>query len=43
MNADAVINRLAHITHSSKKQVLEVLKIMSSMPEVQNELKNSKK
>ena len=38
MNQDAVINRLAHITGASRKQVLNTLKKMSSIPEVRKEL-----
>lgn len=38
MNQDAVINRLAHITGASRKQVLDILKKMSSIPEVRKEL-----
>ena len=38
MNNDALINHLAKITGSSRKQVLDVLKQMSTIPEVRNEL-----
>jgi hypothetical protein len=38
MNNDVVINRLAHITGCSRKQVLDALKKMSNMPEVKKEL-----
>lgn len=38
MNNDAVINRLAHITGKSRKEVLDVLKQMSSIPEVRKAL-----
>lgn len=40
MNQDAIINQLAHITGSSRKQVIETLKKMSGMPEVKRYLKN---
>lgn len=43
MNNDALINHLAHITGSSRKQVIDVLKKMSSMPEVRMELDKRKK
>ena len=42
MNADAIINHLAHITGCSRKQVLDVLKKMSDIPEVKNELSKIK-
>lgn len=42
MNNDAIINRLANITGCSRKQVLDVLKKMSSMPEVKKELNKMK-
>lgn len=42
MNNDAFINHLAHITGCSRKQVLDVLKKMSSMPEVKKELDKMK-
>ena len=38
MNQDAIINRLAHITGCSRKQVIDTLKKMSSIPEVRREL-----
>lgn len=41
MNQDAFINKLAHITGGTRKQVLNVLKTMSQMPEVRNKLKKS--
>lgn len=41
MNHDAIINRLAHITGCSRKQVIDTLKKMSSMPEVRKELEKS--
>lgn len=39
MSQDAIINRLAHISGKSRKEVIEVLKMMSAMPEVKKELK----
>ena len=39
MNQDAIINRLAHISGKSRKEVIEVLKMMSAMSEVKKELK----
>ena len=38
MNQDAMINRLAHITGTSRKQVIEALNTMKSIPEVRNYL-----
>ena len=38
MNQDAIINRLAHITGTSRKQVIDTLKRMSNIPEVRKEL-----
>ena len=38
MNNDAVINHLAKITGCSRKQVIDTLKQMSSIPEVRKEL-----
>ena len=35
---DAVINQLAHITGASRKQVIEALNTMKSIPEVSNYL-----
>ena len=40
MNQDSIINQLAHITGSSRKQVIEALKKMSGMSEVRKYLKN---
>ena len=42
MNNDAIINRLANITGCSRKQVLNVLKKMSNIPEVKKELNKMK-
>ena len=36
MNQDTIINRLAHITGASRKQVMEALNTMKSIPEVRN-------
>ena len=38
MNQDAVINQLAHITGASRKQVIDALQKMRSIPEVRNYL-----
>ena len=43
MNNDAVINQLAHITGASRKQVIEALNKMKSMPEVRRELERQQK
>lgn len=43
MNQDQAINRLAQISGKSRKEVIEVLRRMSVMPEVQKELKKSRK
>lgn len=43
MNQDQVINKLAQISGKSRKEVMEVLKRMSVMPEVQKELRKSRK
>ena len=40
---DAVINQLAHITGASRKQVIEALGKMQSIPEVRKELERRKK
>ena len=41
MNQDAVINQLAHITGASRKQVIDALNKMKSIPEVRNYLDRS--
>lgn len=41
MNQDTFINKLAYITGSTRKQVLDTLKAMSQMPEVRNKLKKN--
>ena len=38
MNQNAIINRLAKITGCTRKQVIDTLKKMSSIPEVRREL-----
>ena len=38
MNQDTIINRLAHITGASRKQIIDALKQMSSILEVRKEL-----
>ena len=43
MNQDAVINQLAHITGASRKQVIEALNRMKSIPEVRRELDRMKR
>ena len=42
MNQDIVINHLAHITGKSRKQVIGILKAMSSMPGVQKVIRRKK-
>lgn len=43
MKQDAFINQLAKISGCSRKKVIETLKMMSGMPEVQEEIKNNKR
>lgn len=43
MNNDAVVNHLAKITGASRKQVLDALKQMNSIPEVRNYLDRNRK
>lgn len=43
MNQDVVINQLAHITGASRKQVIEALNKMKSIPEVRRELDRMKR
>lgn len=40
---DAVINQLANVTGASRKQVIDALKKMQSIPEVRKELERRKK
>jgi hypothetical protein len=40
-NKDSFINYLAKVSGGSRKQVLDVLKRMSQMPEVQKEIKRN--
>lgn len=42
MNQDALINTLARISGGSRKQVLDALKTMSQMPEVQKLIKENR-
>ena len=42
MNKDAIINRLAQIIGASRKQVIEALNKMKSMPEVRKELERKR-
>ena len=42
MNQDAVINRLAYLTGASRKQVIDALNKMKSIPEVRRELDKRK-
>lgn len=39
MNQDKLINQLAKISGGSRKQVIETLKKMSQMPDVQKEIR----
>ena len=43
MNQDVVINQLAHITGASRKQVIEALNKMKTIPEVRRELDRIKR
>ena len=43
MNNDAVINHLAKITGASRKQVIDALKQMGTIPEVRRELDRRRK
>ena len=42
MNQDMIINRLAHISGKSRKEVIQALRAMSSMPEVQKAIRSKK-
>ena len=42
MNLDAVINQLAHITGASRREVIQALGKLSSIPEVRKYLDNKK-
>lgn len=42
MNQDQFINKMAHLSGKSRKEIIDVLKQMSAMPEVQKELKRIK-
>lgn len=41
MNQDQFINKMAQISGKSRKEVIAVLKKMSQMPEVQEEIKKN--
>ena len=43
MNLNEVINQLAHITGASRKQVIEALGKLNSVPEVRKELERRKR
>lgn len=43
MNMDGVINRLAYLTGASRKQVIDALNKLQSIPEVRKELDKRKK
>lgn len=43
MSLDAVINQLANVTGASRKQVIDALKKMQSIPEVRRELERQQK
>jgi hypothetical protein len=42
MKQDAVINQLAHITGASRKQVIDALNKLKSIPEVRRELEKKR-
>lgn len=42
MNNDAVINHLAHITGASRKEVIDALKQLQTIPEVRKHLDSLK-
>lgn len=43
MNQDMMINQLAHITGKSRKDVIDVLRQMSKMPDVKKFLNDKKR
>ena len=43
MNQDMMINQLAHITGKSRKDVIDVLRQMSKMPDVKKFLNDQKR
>lgn len=43
MNQDQVINRLAQVSGKSRKEVMEAIRKISALPEVQKELRKSRK
>lgn len=40
MNNDVIINRIAHSTGKSRKEVITMLKEMSANPEIKKQLRN---
>jgi hypothetical protein len=42
MNQDMMINKLAHISGKSRKEVIQVLRAMSSIPDVQKAIRRKK-
>jgi hypothetical protein len=42
MNNDTLINKLAHTTGKSRKEVIQALRAMSSIPEVQKAIRKNK-
>lgn len=42
MNQDMIINQLAHISGKSRKEVIQALRAMSSMPEVQKTIRRNR-
>lgn len=42
MNFDIMINNIAHNTGKSRKEVIQILKVMSANPEVQKQLKKNR-
>lgn len=42
MSFDVIINNIAHNTGKSRKEVIQILKTMSSNPEIKKQLKKNK-
>ena len=42
MNQDMIINQLAHATGKSRKEVIEALRAIGSMPEVQKIIRRNR-
>jgi len=42
MNQDMIINQLAHAVGKSRKEVIQALRAMSSMPEVQKVIRRNR-